>query len=163
MSEELKTVARVDLARYLGTWCEIARKPMRFEDATARDITATYALEGPTARCRVTNSCLDAEGGWMSSGPNWWMPAATLNSEVTFLPYRRLALDPVRQGRLLDPAWTRATAPRWSANPGASTCGCYTADRGWTNDARRMAGIRARSATWAMSSSGAERAGAPGG
>ena len=61
MSEELKTVARVDLARYLGTWYEIARKPMRFEDATARDITATYALEADGA-VRVTNSCLDAEG-----------------------------------------------------------------------------------------------------
>ena len=87
MDEGLETVAHVDLQRYLGTWYEIARKPMRFEDATARDITATYALEADGA-VRVTNSCLDAEGEVdvaegraepVDAGNN-----ATL--EVTFLP-----------------------------------------------------------------------------
>ena len=33
MSEDLKTAGHVDLQRYLGTWYEIARKPMRHEDA----------------------------------------------------------------------------------------------------------------------------------
>ena len=82
MSEELKTVARVDLARYLGTWYEIARKPMRFEDATARDITATYALEADGA-VRVTNSCrLTPRARWMSpkAGPSRSMPATTPSS-----------------------------------------------------------------------------------
>lgn len=42
---ELKTVPAVDLARYMGTWYEIARLPMRHEPEDATDITATYALK----------------------------------------------------------------------------------------------------------------------
>lgn len=98
MSEELKTVARVDLARYLGTWYEIARKPMRFEDATARDITATYALEADGA-VRVTNSCLDAEGE-VDVAEGRAEPVDAGNNaklEVTFLP-RGLRWIPFAKG-----------------------------------------------------------------
>ena len=42
---ELATVASVDLSRYMGTWYEIARLPMRHEPEDATDITATYALK----------------------------------------------------------------------------------------------------------------------
>lgn len=41
----LHTVPRVDLARYMGTWYEIARLPMRHEPEDATDISATYTLE----------------------------------------------------------------------------------------------------------------------
>jgi apolipoprotein D and lipocalin family protein len=41
---ELTTVPRVDLPRYMGTWYEIARLPMRHEPEDATDISASYAL-----------------------------------------------------------------------------------------------------------------------
>lgn len=61
MPETLNTVAHVDLDRYLGTWYEICRLPLKWEPEGARDITATYKLnEGGTIR--VDNRCLDEEG-----------------------------------------------------------------------------------------------------
>lgn len=44
-SPDPATVARVDLPRYMGTWYEIARLPMRHEPEDATDITANYALQ----------------------------------------------------------------------------------------------------------------------
>lgn len=58
---ELLTVEHVDLQRYLGTWYEIARKPMWAEDDGARDITATYELKD-NGNIRVLNRCLDENG-----------------------------------------------------------------------------------------------------
>lgn len=55
------TVPRVDVDRYLGTWFEICRLPMKWEDETARDITATYSLN-ENGSIRVDNRCIDAEG-----------------------------------------------------------------------------------------------------
>ena len=43
------TVPTVDLARYLGTWYEIARLPMRHEPADYTDVSATYSLEADGA------------------------------------------------------------------------------------------------------------------
>ncbi|GAA5000322.1 lipocalin family protein [Pseudoluteimonas lycopersici] len=85
MNEDLKTVAHVDLQRYLGTWFEIARKPMRFEDATARDITATYERDGDAVR--VVNSCIDADGKVdVAVGQARPVDASNAKLEVTFLP-----------------------------------------------------------------------------
>ncbi|MCK8784477.1 lipocalin family protein [Roseomonas sp. NAR14] len=56
-----RTVARVDLARYLGTWYEVARLPNRFEDADCRDITAEYGLR-PDGRIGVVNTCRKPDG-----------------------------------------------------------------------------------------------------
>ena len=42
---ELATVASVDIERYMGTWYEIARLPMRHEPEDATDVTATYSLK----------------------------------------------------------------------------------------------------------------------
>lgn len=86
MTDELKTVPYVELARYLGTWYEIARKPMRYEDATARDITATYELDDDGA-VRVVNSCLDEDGEvQVSEGQAKPLDTTTAKLEVTFLP-----------------------------------------------------------------------------
>jgi apolipoprotein D and lipocalin family protein len=86
MTDELKTVPHVDLARYLGTWYEIARKPMRHEDAHARDITATYELDEEGA-VRVLNSCLDDDGK-VDASEGQAKPTDDTNArlEVTFLP-----------------------------------------------------------------------------
>lgn len=57
----LRTVAHVDLNRYLGKWYEIARYPNRFERSCDRDVTAEYS-QLPGGRIRVVNSCLTAAG-----------------------------------------------------------------------------------------------------
>jgi hypothetical protein len=42
--ESLPTVEKVELDRYLGTWYEVARKPLYFQNKCDRDVTATYTL-----------------------------------------------------------------------------------------------------------------------
>ncbi|MBX9699277.1 MAG: lipocalin family protein, partial [Acetobacteraceae bacterium] len=57
-----RTVAAVDLPRYLGTWYEIARLPMWAQDSgsvACEDVTATYTARGP-GRIGVVNRCLNA-------------------------------------------------------------------------------------------------------
>jgi apolipoprotein D and lipocalin family protein len=58
------TVAQVDLARYAGTWFEIARFPNSFQDAPGQvciATTATYTPR-PDGQVAVTNRCEDAAG-----------------------------------------------------------------------------------------------------
>lgn len=60
--ERPRTVERVDLDRYLGTWHEVARLPQRFQDGARLRCTETraeYAPLGP-GRIAVTNSCRNA-------------------------------------------------------------------------------------------------------
>jgi apolipoprotein D and lipocalin family protein len=61
MSATLNTVARVELDRYLGTWFEICRLPLKWEPEGASDITATYGLNDDNS-IRVNNRCLDDKG-----------------------------------------------------------------------------------------------------
>ena len=44
-STDVTAVDNLDLDRYLGLWYEIARKPLRYEDTEATDITAHYSLD----------------------------------------------------------------------------------------------------------------------
>ena len=55
------TVDHVDLARYTGTWHEIARIPNRFQAQCVADTTATYSLR-EDGRIDVLNRC-QVEGG----------------------------------------------------------------------------------------------------
>ena len=57
----LQAVPSIDLARYAGTWHEIARLPMYFERKCVHDITATYTprADGTIA---VRNACVKADG-----------------------------------------------------------------------------------------------------
>jgi|SRR5690606_1312372 len=57
----VESVATLDLERYLGLWFEVGRLPMRFEDDTARDVTAHYSLREDGA-VTVDNRCLDEDG-----------------------------------------------------------------------------------------------------
>lgn len=59
--EPLPTVPEVDLARYSGTWHEIAKYPNFFQRRCASDTKAIYE---PMAdgRIRVVNSCRNANG-----------------------------------------------------------------------------------------------------
>lgn len=63
MTEEtpVRSVTALDLERYLGTWFEIGRLPLRFEDDDATNVTATYSLNDD-GTVRVDNRCLDEDG-----------------------------------------------------------------------------------------------------
>lgn len=56
----LPTVQAVDLARYYGTWYEIARLPNSFQSMCASDIRATYRANGENVS--VLNECRTADG-----------------------------------------------------------------------------------------------------
>jgi apolipoprotein D and lipocalin family protein len=57
----VSSVAAVDLARYAGTWYEIAAFPMFFQRQCVGDTTAHYAL-APDAKVLVTNRCRTESG-----------------------------------------------------------------------------------------------------
>jgi apolipoprotein D and lipocalin family protein len=57
----LKVAPSVDLARYAGTWYEIARLPNRFQRDCATNTTATYTLR-PDGKIMVVNECRKADG-----------------------------------------------------------------------------------------------------
>jgi apolipoprotein D and lipocalin family protein len=54
-------VAALDLARYAGTWHEIARYPNWFQRNCATHVTATYTLRGDST-VGVLNACRKADG-----------------------------------------------------------------------------------------------------
>lgn len=56
----MPVVANVDVARYLGTWHQIAWIPNRFQSDCVTDTQATYTLNGQDLR--VHNQCKDATG-----------------------------------------------------------------------------------------------------
>jgi apolipoprotein D and lipocalin family protein len=92
-------VAKVDLARYMGTWHEIAKFPNRFQKGCTCT-TATYSLK-PNGKVRVVNRCGTEDGkGKQSSG---WAkvvdPVTNARLKVTFFwpffgDYWILDLDP---------------------------------------------------------------------
>ena len=64
------TVPRVDLGRYLGRWFEICRLPLKWEDETASDITASYALNDD-GKIRVDNRCFNCGFRRRRDGFHW--------------------------------------------------------------------------------------------
>lgn len=62
-----RPVESVDLARYAGTWYEIARVPNRFQKNCARGVTATYRLR-EDGRIDVINRCERADGSVDEAG-----------------------------------------------------------------------------------------------
>lgn len=89
---------RVDLARYMGTWYEIAAYPNRFE-RDCQCSMAEYRLDGDVVR--VTNSCLRGSSQRLSQVTGKGFPVAGSNNtklQVQFFwPFRGdywiLALD----------------------------------------------------------------------
>ncbi len=60
-SQEVRTVASVDLTRYVGTWYEIARFPNRFQKDCASNVTAQYNKRAD-GDIDVVNRCKEADG-----------------------------------------------------------------------------------------------------
>ena len=108
--DDVTTVPHVDLERYLGTWFEICRLPLKWEDAEASDITATYSLEAD-GRVRVENRCLNKEGKPdRAIGIATPQDAAHTKLKVSFLP-QYLRWIPFTEGDY----WVLAIAPDYSA------------------------------------------------
>lgn len=79
-------IPHLDLSRYLGKWFEICRLPLKWEDETATDITARYALTD-ASKIEVDNRCFNAEGT-PTRAVGEATPVNNSNSKlkVTFLP-----------------------------------------------------------------------------
>jgi len=60
-SEPLKTIERLDVGRYLGTWYEIAKYPNRFQRQCVADTQAMYRLRDD-GQLDVVNRCRQANG-----------------------------------------------------------------------------------------------------
>ncbi len=92
----LRVLSDVDLARYMGTWYEVARLPFRFEAQCVSDVTATYTLlqDGNVA---VVNRCRTKEGGiseakglarrTSQSGPAAKLKVRFAPAWLSFLPF----------------------------------------------------------------------------
>ena len=57
----VRSVAALELGRYLGLWFEVGRLPLRFEDDGASDVTAEYSLNDD-GTVKVDNRCLNEKG-----------------------------------------------------------------------------------------------------
>ena len=57
----VKTIASLDVPRYLGTWYEIAKFPNWFQKKCVSSTQATYSLRSD-GNLKVLNSCKTAEG-----------------------------------------------------------------------------------------------------
>jgi len=83
---EIVAVPRLDLTRYLGRWYEICRLPIKQEDVSATDITATYALN-ENGTIRVDNRCFDRDGKPVQAiGEATPVDATNARLKVSFLP-----------------------------------------------------------------------------
>lgn len=95
----LPTVESVDLARYVGTWYEIALLPNRFERQCVSDTQAQYSAED--GGIRVVNRCRTADGRTDTANGHAKIVKGSGNAKlrVTFFwpfygDYWILALDP---------------------------------------------------------------------
>ena len=59
--QTLKTIASLDVPRYLGTWYEIAKFPNWFQKKCVSNTRAVYTAK-PDGNLRVLNSCKTADG-----------------------------------------------------------------------------------------------------
>jgi apolipoprotein D and lipocalin family protein len=97
--EPIPTAPNVDLTRYQGTWYEIARLPLFWENKCVANVTATYTVR-PDGKVTVLNQCRKKDGTETASTGTAEV-AGTENSKlkVTFFwpfkgDYWILDLDP---------------------------------------------------------------------
>jgi apolipoprotein D and lipocalin family protein len=78
----LQVVPHVDLARYLGTWYEIATIPMRFQKGCT-GVTATYSLR-TDGDIKVLNECRkdSLNGKYKSITGKAWVVDTTTNAKL---------------------------------------------------------------------------------
>ena len=95
-NQPLQVVPSIDLARYAGTWYEIARFPNRFQQTCVGDVTATYTLLD-NGDVKVINRCRKDDGGWAEADgiarrlsedePNSKLQVRFAPAWLSFLPF----------------------------------------------------------------------------
>jgi len=88
-TEPVRSVARVDLARYVGKWYEIASFPMFFQRRCVGDTTAEYSFRDD-GDIRVVNRCR-TEDGFDEAVGRAWAVEGTGNGQLKvsfFWPFR---------------------------------------------------------------------------
>lgn len=119
-SAPLRTVERVDLERYAGTWYEIASFPTRFQRGCT-GTTATYGLRDD-GRVSVRNRCVRDGGESSIEGVAWATDESNARLRVRFFwpfagDYQVIALDPGYRWAVVghpgrDSLWILSRTPR---------------------------------------------------
>ena len=96
MSDKIPTVSDFELNRYLGTWYEIARLPMKHQPEDSTDISAVYSLN-ENGTVRVQNRCLDKDQALdeaiaeatIVDGPNGKLEVSFLPEGLRWIPFTK--------------------------------------------------------------------------
>ncbi|WP_157670091.1 lipocalin family protein [Chitinibacter sp. GC72] len=86
----VRTVAEVDLNRYLGQWYEIAKFPMYFQRNCVADTTANYS-KNPDGSIKVVNRCRKESGEYQQAEGKATAVDNTQNSQLKvsfFWPFK---------------------------------------------------------------------------
>ena len=96
----VQSVPQVDLARYVGTWHEVARFPMYFQNQCVGDVTANYS-QMDNGKIKVINRCRTKDGEFDQAEGSASIVENTNNSQLKvsfFWPFRSdywiIGLDP---------------------------------------------------------------------
>lgn len=86
-TEPLQAVEKLELNKYLGTWHEIARKPLYFQNKCESNVIANYSLN-KNGNIKVDNSCYTKDGKFKQSIGEAFVQNSPFNSKlkVSFLP-----------------------------------------------------------------------------
>ena len=94
--QPLDVVPSIDLARYIGTWYEIARLPNSFQKKCVSDVTANYTLRDDS-QIKVVNRCRCEDGTFTEAegrarkaskdGPNTKLEVRFAPAFLSFLPF----------------------------------------------------------------------------
>ncbi len=86
-AEPLPTVNKIQLDQYLGTWYEIARKPLYFQKKCDHNVTATYSLND-RGNIQVDNRCYTKTGVLKQAIGEAFVknPPKNTQLKVSFLP-----------------------------------------------------------------------------
>ena len=86
-NSNVQTVPKVELDKYLGTWHEIARKPLYFQKKCDYNVSANYSLN-ENGNIKVDNQCFNKDGKLQQSIGEASVQNAPANSKlkVSFLP-----------------------------------------------------------------------------
>ena len=86
-TEPLQAVEKIELNKYLGTWHEIARKPLYFQNKCESNVIANYSLN-KNGNIKVDNNCYTKDGKFKQSIGEDFVQNAPFNSKlkVSFLP-----------------------------------------------------------------------------
>ena len=86
-TDPLQAVEKIELNKYLGTWHEVARKPLYFQRKCDSNVTANYSLN-KNGNIKVDNSCYTKDGKFKQTIGEAFVQNAPSNSKlkVSFLP-----------------------------------------------------------------------------